>query len=177
MHLVGFCLASFCTMGIRPVSRRVKADSMFFTHSQNQCLIAKANSFQVSHFLMSMVSFRILFQSFLRKSCCQVFFQGALHSLHCRPRYSTRDSLDMRIYKTDIQFWVVLGSQGDREKKVQTDISMVLLRSVFFMFSWPDFVLNLLENILMFALKSYIALKWENINFFLESILFWVEIS
>ena len=40
------------------------------------------------------------------------------------------------ISNMNFQSWVVLGSQGCREKKIQTAISMQLLRSVFFMFSW-----------------------------------------
>ena len=39
------------------------------------------------------------------------------------------------IYKTDIQFWAVLGSGGCREKKIKTAISMLLFKSFFFMFS------------------------------------------
>ena len=48
-------------------------------------------------------------------------------------------SLDTRIYKTDIQFLAVLGSQGYREK-IQTAISML---GHFFMFSWPDKEFNI----------------------------------
>ena len=39
-----------------------------------------------------------------------------------------------RIYQTDAQFWAVLGSQDCREKEIKTVISMLLLRSVFYVF-------------------------------------------
>ena len=45
--------------------------------------------------------------------------------------------MDKRIYKTDIQFWDDSGSRGCTEKEIQTAISMLLLRSVFFIFSSP----------------------------------------
>ena len=48
-------------------------------------------------------------------------------------RYSTTDH--WIIYKTNDQFWADWGSRGCRERKVQTAISLQLLRSVFIMFS------------------------------------------
>ena len=54
---------------------------------------------------------------------------------NCEPQIQYHRSLDTRIYKTDIQFWSVLGSRGCRErKKSQTAISMLLLRAVFYVF-------------------------------------------
>ena len=53
------------------------------------------------------------------------------------PGYCTTDhgtQLQESIYETDFQFRAVLGGPGCREKKIQTAVSMLLLRSVFYVF-------------------------------------------
>ena len=69
--------------------------------------------------------------------------------------------LDTRIYKRGIQFLAVLGSQYCREKKIQTAISMLLLRSVFNVFMAK----KMIKNIVAYALNKG--------EYFSKSILFW----
>ena len=60
------------------------------------------------------------------------------------------------IYNMNFHSWVVLGSQGCREKKIQTAISMLLLK--FSMIFGQKINLIVLKNTLASALKSY--MKW-----------------
>ena len=53
----------------------------------------------------------------------------------------------------NFQFGAVLGSQGCREKKIQTAISMQFLRSDFYVFMVKKTFLNIVES----TIKSYIA--------------------
>ena len=62
-------------------------------------------------------------------------------------------SLNTRIYKTNYQFWAVLSSWGCREKKLQTAISMQLLRSVFYVFIVKKTFTFFEKNIVVSALK------------------------
>ena len=92
---------------------------------------------------------------------------------HSYPRRShrvvDRDILS-HISNMNFQFWAVLGSRGCREKKIQTAISMILLRAVFFMFSWAILFPNFLKIIVTSALKSY--KRWKKGIF-----LFWFKIG
>ena len=60
------------------------------------------------------------------------------------PKIYYQRSLDTRIHKTDIQFWAVLGIRGCKEK-IKTAISMLLLRSVFYVFLAKIFFFNFLN--------------------------------
>ena len=47
------------------------------------------------------------------------------------------------IFNMNFQSWTVLGSQGCKEKKIQTAISMLLLRPVFLCFQGQKIILNI----------------------------------
>jgi hypothetical protein len=51
-----------------------------------------------------------------------------------RPETLAEMIIDKRIYKTEMKFWTVLGSQGCREIKLPTAISMQLLGWFFQLF-------------------------------------------
>ena len=72
------------------------------------------------------------------------------------PRFSIRDHWIQesikQIFKSGL-FWAV----GAAKKKIQTAISMLLLRSVFLCFHGQKKIQNFFKNIVVSALKSYIA--------------------
>jgi hypothetical protein len=65
--------------------------------------------------------------------------------------------LDKRIYKAEMKFWAVLGSQGCREKKLPTAISMQLFGLVFSTVCGQENIFNFEKNILASALKRYMV--------------------
>jgi hypothetical protein len=64
--------------------------------------------------------------------------------------------LDKRIYKTEMKFWAVLGSQGCREKKPPNCHKYATFWGGFFYFLWRKKNLDFFKNTLESALKSYI---------------------
>ena len=71
---------------------------------------------------------------------------GVVCKLRMAPMLSSQDICSTRdrwiresIKRIHIQFWAVLGSQGCTEKKIQTSISMLLLKSVFLCFGQKKF--------------------------------------
>ena len=73
----------------------------------------------------------------------------------CRPRYSTRDHWIQESLKWIFNsglFWAVRAA----EKKIQTAISMLLLRAVFLCFQGQKKIKSF-KNIVVSALKSYIS--------------------
>ena len=63
-------------------------------------------------------------------------------------------SLDTRIYKTNIQFWAVLGSRGCREK-----IQTATFEVSFTMFSWPKILFNVFLKYCSIRTKKLHSIK------------------
>ena len=101
--------------------------------------------------------FLYLVQIFVIYSCIQFFFKDFLQALQIlkqcfKPRYSTTDHCIQESLKQICNSGLFLGNQGYREnKKIQTAISMQLLRAVFLSFHGQkksQFFEKLLDNFL-----------------------------
>ena len=108
------------------------------------------------------------FQKVILSSKYYFFSQNVDHS----PKY--RSVLKV----TDLFFWIrgllshVSNMSFQFNSKIQTTISMLLSRAVFFYVFMGNFFLNVVST-----LKSYILQRWNNFFFKLWSILFWVKIG